>query len=182
MSYHEVVTDESTASVSVLFVCMGNICRSPTAEGVFKHLVQQAGLSDQVFVDSAGTHDYHVGSPPDRRSQAAAHRRGYDLSTLRARKFGPGDCREFDYVLVMDRGNYNRAVDSCGGASGNVRLLMEFAPNKREREVPDPYAGGAEGFERVLDLIEEACRGLLEDVKGRLGDTSEGRTRQGSNA
>lgn len=152
----------------MLFVCMGNICRSPTAEGVFKHLVQQAGLNEDVFVDSAGTHDYHVGSPPDRRSQAAAHRRGYDLSSLRARKFGPRDCEEFDYVLVMDRGNYNRAVDSCGGASGNVRLLMEFAPSKREREVPDPYAGGAEGFERVLDLIEEACRGLLEDVKGRL--------------
>src|SRR5690606_24799089 len=91
------------------------------------------------------------------RHSTTAHRRGYDLSALRARKFGPGDCREFDYVLVMDRGNYNRAVDSCGGASGNVRLLMEFAPRKREREVPDPYAGGAEGFERVLDLIEEAC-------------------------
>ncbi len=162
------MTDETKAGISVLFVCMGNICRSPTAEGVFKLMVQQAGLADRVFVDSAGTHDYHVGSPPDRRSQAAAHRRGYDLSALRARKFDREDCRTFDYVLVMDRGNYNRALQICGGSPENVRLLMEFASGRPEREVPDPYAGGVDGFEHVLDLIEEACRGLLVDVKGRL--------------
>lgn len=155
-------------SVSVLFVCMGNICRSPTAEGVFKRLVEEAGLDGQVFVDSAGTHDYHVGSPPDRRAQAAAARRGYDLSALRARKLGLEDVRRFDYVLVMDRGNLNRAHSIGGGFADNIRLLMDFAPHRREREVPDPYAGGPEGFEYVLDLIEDACRGLLEDVKRRL--------------
>lgn len=155
-------------SVSVLFVCMGNICRSPTAEGVFRRLVEEAGLDGKVFVDSAGTHDYHVGSPPDRRAQAAAARRGYDLSALRARKFGLEDVRRFDYVLVMDRGNLNRARSIGGGFADNIRLLMDFAPHRREREVPDPYAGGPEGFEYVLDLIEDACRGLLEDVKRRL--------------
>ena len=162
------VTESAPARVSVLFVCMGNICRSPTAEGVFRRLVEEAGLADRVLVDSAGTHDYHVGSPPDRRAQAAALRRGYDLSALRARQLGPADCRRFDYVLVMDRGNLNRTRSACGGLAPNVRLLMDFAPNRPEREVPDPYAGGPEGFERVLDLIEEACRGLLEDVKRRL--------------
>ncbi len=172
MAYDEVVTDETSARIAVLFVCMGNICRSPTAEGVFKHLIDQAGLGDKVFVDSAGTHDYHVGSPPDRRAQATAQRRGYDLSSLRARKFDREDCRAFDYVLVMDRGNYNRARQTCGGSAENVRLLMDFAPGRPEREVPDPYPGGAEGFEHVLDLIEEACRGLLEDVRGRLVEAS----------
>ena len=162
------VTEPAHRPVKVLFVCMGNICRSPTAEGVFKRLVEEAGLADHVLVDSAGTHDYHVGSPPDRRAQAAAARRGYDLSRLRARKFGLDDCRTFDYVLVMDRGNLNRARSICGGFAENVRLLMDFAPGRREREVPDPYTGGPEGFEYVLDLIEDACRGLLEDVRRRL--------------
>src|SRR5690554_6249441 len=133
---------ETRDHVSVLFVCMGNICRSPTAEGVFKRMVEDAGLSDRVFVDSAGTHDYHVGSPPDRRAQATAQARGYDLSALRARRFGPEDCRAFDYVLVMDHGNLNRARSICGGTPENVRLFMEFAPGRREREVPDPYVGG----------------------------------------
>ena len=168
MAYDGVVMGETKDRLAVLFVCMGNICRSPTAEGVFRRMVEEAGLSDRVRVDSAGTHDYHVGAPPDRRAQAAAERRGYDLSSLRARKVDVGDCRSFDYVLVMDRGNLNRARSICGGFAENVRLLMDFAPGRREREVPDPYVGGPEGFEYVLDLIEEACRGLLEDVKARL--------------
>jgi len=155
-------------TVSVLFVCMGNICRSPTAEGVFSRMVEEAGLAERVVVDSAGTHDYHVGEPPDGRAQAAAARRGYDLSPLRARKLGRDDCRRYDYVLVMDRGNLNRARTIFGGACPHVRLLMDFAPGRPEREVPDPYTGGPEGFEHVLDLIEEACRGLLEDVRARL--------------
>ena len=103
-----------------------------------------------------------------RAQQGNLTRRGYDLSPLRARQLGPADCRRFDYVLVMDRGNLNRTRSACGGLAPNVRLLMDFAPNRPEREVPDPYAGGPEGFEHVLDLIEEACRGLLEDVKRRL--------------
>jgi protein-tyrosine phosphatase len=169
----EVIVDacpEPTGALSVLFVCMGNICRSPTAEGVFRHLVGEAGLEHKVFVDSAGTHDYHVGSPPDARAQAAARKRGYDLSNLRGRQFGFDDCLRFDYVIAMDRGNYNRILSQCSaGAGGNVRLLMEFAPGRKEHEVPDPYGGGEQGFEYVLDLIEEASRGLLEDVVRRLG-------------
>ena len=172
-SMHEHAFAAST--VSVLFVCMGNICRSPTAEGVFRRKVREAGLEDRVIVDSAGTHGYHVGAPPDARSQETAARRGYDLSRLRARKFETEDCQRFDYVLAMDRGNYNRIVQTCRGAGGsardgsaNVRMFLEFAPYLREREVPDPYAGSDEGFEYVLDLIEAAADGLLEDVRQRL--------------
>lgn len=153
----------------ILFVCLGNICRSPTAEGVFRRMVGEVGLGHKVFVDSAGTHDYHVGSAPDSRAQAAARRRGYDLSNLRGRQFGFDDCLRFDYIIAMDRGNYNRILSQCNaGAGGNVRLLMEFAPERPEREVPDPYGGGEQGFEYVLDLIEEASRGLLADVTRRL--------------
>ena len=149
---------------------MGNICRSPTAEGVFRHMVEEAGLTEQVFVDSAGTHDYHVGAPPDRRAQAAAAKRGYDLSALRGRQFAFDDCLRFDYVIAMDRGNYNRIRRDCGGgATGNVHLFMEFAVDRREHEVPDPYTGGDDGFEYVLNLIEAASRGLLEEVRVRLG-------------
>lgn len=157
--------------VSVLFVCMGNICRSPTAEGVFRRFVEEAGLTEKVFVDSAGTHDYHVGAPPDRRAQAAAKRRGYDLSALRGRQFAFDDCLRFDYVIAMDRGNYNRILRQCGGgATGNVHLLMEFATDRREQEVPDPYSGGEAGFEYVLDLIEAGAKGLLEAVRSDLDD------------
>lgn len=168
----------ATDSVAVLFVCMGNICRSPTAEGVFRRKVHEAGLEGRVHIDSAGTHGYHVGAPPDRRSQGAAARRGYDLSPLRARQFHADDCHRFDYVLAMDRGNYNRIVQTCRGGRhahgfgrdghANVRLFLEFAPHMREREVPDPYAGSDEGFEYVLDLIEAAAEGLLQDVRQRL--------------
>lgn len=160
---------EPTGNLSVLFVCMGNICRSPTAEGVFRHMLDEAGLHHKVFVDSAGTHDYHVGSPPDARAQATARKRGYDLSNLRGRQFGFDDCLRFDYVIAMDRGNYNRILSMCNaGADANVRLFMDFALDRKEREVPDPYGGGEDGFEYVLDLIESASRGLLEDVVWRL--------------
>jgi len=159
--------------ISVLFVCMGNICRSPTAEGVFRHMVEQAGLAEKVLIDSAGTHDYHVGAPPDRRAQAAAGRRGYDLSALRGRQFAFDDCLRFDYVIAMDRGNYNRILRQCGGgATGNVHVFMEFAHDRPEQEIPDPYSGGDEGFEYVLNLIEAASKGLLDEVKMRL-DASE---------
>lgn len=165
---------DAREKLAVLFVCMGNICRSPTAEAVFRAKVEAAGLADRVEVDSAGTHAYHVGDPPDPRSVAAAATRGYDLSGLRGRQLSTCDAERFDHVLVMDRANLERTVRLFGGASpadgqrASVRLFLEFAPGVREVEVPDPYAGGPEGFERVLDLIEAAADGLLAEVRERL--------------
>jgi protein-tyrosine phosphatase len=156
--------------VKVLFVCLGNICRSPTAEGVFRHVVIRAGLEDKIEIDSAGTHAYHVGDPPDPRAQLAAKRRGIDLSRLRGRKAVRADIETFDYVLAMDRENHENLLAICPeGLESKVQLFMEFAPHRSEREVPDPYFGGASGFDRVLDMIEEAAAGLLEDIrKNRL--------------
>jgi protein-tyrosine phosphatase len=149
----------------VLFVCMGNICRSPTAEGVFRHLVEQQGLAAKIIIDSAGTHDYHIGNPPDARSQAAAARRGYDLSGLRARQVVPDDFAAFDYVLAMDKGNLDLLRQQCPEASrGKLKLFLAFAEHIEMREVPDPYYGGAQGFEQVLDLVEHAAQGLLRDI------------------
>ena len=149
----------------VLFVCMGNICRSPTAEGVFRHLVEQQGLAGQIIVDSAGTHDYHIGDAPDPRSQAAAARRGYDLSSLRARQIVRDDFSTFDYVLAMDEANLEllqqRCPDDC---RERLKLFLEFADDGVLREVPDPYYGGGQGFEEVLDLVEQAAHGLLRDI------------------
>lgn len=151
--------------VKVLFVCLGNICRSPTAEGVFRHLVQQEGLMEQVEIDSAGTHAYHIGKPPDARAQAAARQRGIDLSRLRGRQAQVEDIHRFDYVLAMDRENYENLIALCPpGLEHKIRLFMEFAPDEPE-EVPDPYFGGASGFDRVLDMIDAAARGLLEDIR-----------------
>ena len=152
--------------VSVLFVCLGNICRSPSAEAVFRQLVEEAGLSDRVRIDSAGTGNWHVGQSPDERATAAAKRRGYDLSTLSARQVSEEDCLEHDYVVVMDTNNYETVKRSCPTA--NVHRLLDFAPDQKVRDVPDPYYGGEDGFDEVLDLIEEATRGLLADVKGKL--------------
>ena len=145
----------------MLFVCTGNICRSPTAEGVMRALLERAGLAGEV--DSAGTMGYHVGDPPDPRSQAAAAARGYDLSTLRGRVVSEDDLERFDHVWVMDRGHLNR-LRARFGDRPNVRLFLEAtAPEGvRAREVPDPYAGDAAGFERVLDLIEAGCRAAVE--------------------
>jgi protein-tyrosine phosphatase len=154
---------------SVLFVCTGNICRSPTADGVFRHLVREAGLEAKVRVDSAGTHDYHAGEPPDERAQLHALRRGYDLSALRARQVARGDFERFDLVLAMDRGHL-RALQRLAPPEHRhkLRLFMEFAATRRRDEVPDPYYGGAGGFEEVLDMVEDAARGLLEELRGRL--------------
>jgi protein-tyrosine phosphatase len=153
-------------STGVLFVCMGNICRSPTAEGVFRHLLEQQGMTEQVLTDSAGTHDYHIGAPPDLRAQAAAARRGYDLSMLRARQVTPADFERFDYVLAMDEANLGELLPLCPDASRDrLRLLLEFAEEVERRDVPDPYYGGEQGFEDVLDLVENATRGLLAHIK-----------------
>ena len=148
---------------------MGNICRSPTAEGVFRKLVADAGLEQSIFSDSAGTHAYHSGEDPDRRAQAAAERRGFSLQGIRARRVDAADFERFDYVIAMDEDNLSALRESSDPAyHGKLRLFMEFAEEHREREVPDPYYGGAAGFERVLDLVEDAARGLLGAVRKSL--------------
>jgi protein-tyrosine phosphatase len=154
---------------SVLMVCMGNICRSPTAEGVFRHLVREAGLERHVVIDSAGTHDYHVGAPPDHRSARHAAMRGYDLSELRARQVSRRDFERFDLICVMDWDNLEALQEQCPPQHGHkLRRLMEFAPPGLGEVVADPYYGGTDGFERVLDEVEAACRGLLDHVTQRL--------------
>jgi protein-tyrosine phosphatase len=163
----------STSSVSryrVLFVCMGNICRSPTAHGVFEAKVREAGLADRVEVDSAGTHSYHVGAPPDHRSQAHALKRGFDLSTQRARQLTPEDFETFDLVLVMDWENLVTAERLCPPARAKkLRRFAEFFQQHDSPVVPDPYQGGADGFEHVLDLVEDGSAGLLAHVRRELG-------------
>jgi protein-tyrosine phosphatase len=152
--------------VKVLFVCTGNICRSPTAEGVFRDLIMREGLNDRVQVDSAGTHGFHVGEPPDRRSQESAEKRGIDLSQLRARRTKASDFAKFDYVLAMDFTNIDALRSLAPRTSGKkLQLLMAFAPGDEIREVPDPYYGNGDGFERVLNMIEEASAGLLSDIR-----------------
>lgn len=147
---------------------MGNICRSPTAEGVFSALVRQHGLDERVLVDSAGTHAYHVGNPPDPRACAAALRRGVDLSTQRARRVADDDFDAFDYILVMDRENLELVVERCPvHRRERVTLFLSYAPHLGVDEVPDPYYGGMAGFERVLDMIEAAAEGLLNDIRRR---------------
>jgi low molecular weight protein-tyrosine phosphatase len=150
----------------ILFVCMGNICRSPTAEGVFRRALQQHARELQVEIDSAGTHEYHVGSAPDRRAIAAAARRGIDLSALRARHVSDADFEQFDLILAMDEENLQELRRRARSEyHQRIRLMMEFAPSALSRNVPDPYYGGLEGFEEVLDLLEEAAQGLLEHVR-----------------
>jgi len=156
--------------IRVLFVCLGNICRSPTAHGVFQSLVDQAGLTDKVFVDSAGTAAWHIGKSPDSRSMEHAQRRGYDLSSLRARQAIAEDFDQFDYVLAMDKENLAnlQAIYPSGGKTAPQLFLYEFSKRFDELEVPDPYYGGDAGFEHVLDLVEDACKGLLADIRKRL--------------
>jgi protein-tyrosine phosphatase len=152
--------------VNVLFVCMGNICRSPTAQGVFEQLVVTNELATVIQIDSAGTHAYHIGERPDQRAAEAASRRGIDLSKQKARRVSPEDFQRFDYVVAMDSGNYEDLASICPPEhESKLRLFMEFAPDIEVTEVPDPYYGGATGFERVLDLIELAATGLLADIR-----------------
>jgi protein-tyrosine phosphatase len=151
---------------AVLFCCTGNICRSPTAEGVFMQKVAAAKLSDRIRIDSAGTHDYHVGEAPDRRSLAAARARGYDLSKLRARRFERRDFERFDLVLAMDLGNREFLARLAAPAECHkLELMMDYARRYAEREVPDPYSGGPDGFEVVLEMLEDATQGLLETIR-----------------
>ncbi|MDD3609318.1 MAG: low molecular weight phosphotyrosine protein phosphatase [Halothiobacillaceae bacterium] len=157
---------ENSETVGILFVCMGNICRSPTAEGVFTHRAREAGLVDRLRIDSAGTHAYHIGNPPDPRSQEAALQRGIDLSCLRARKVEPVDIERFEYVLAMDADNFDILQRlSPPSLRERVRLFMDFAPDYGLKEVPDPYYGGPAGFERVLDMIEAASEGLITHLR-----------------
>ncbi len=153
----------------VLFVCTGNICRSPTAEGVFRHMVAEAGLGGGISVDSAGTHDYHVGEPPDPRSCAAAATRGYRIDDLRARKFSPRDFHHFDLVLAMDRGHHRFLTRVMPVTRAErLRLFLDFAPNLGVQDVPDPYYGGPEGFVQVLDLIEAGARAVLASLRHQV--------------
>ena len=152
--------------VNVVFVCLGNICRSPTAEGVFRAIVERHGLDRRIGVDSAGTGAYHTGEPPDQRAQAAARRRGFDLSAIRARKATAADFKRFDYVLAMDRENQAALSRLCPlGEEHRISLFLDYAPQLGQRDVPDPYYGGGNGFELVLDLIEAAAEGLLADIR-----------------
>ncbi|MEO6928504.1 MAG: low molecular weight protein-tyrosine-phosphatase [Casimicrobiaceae bacterium] len=159
-------------SQCVLFVCMGNICRSPTAEVVFRHVARRDGVLDQMTIDSAGIGDWHVGDPPDARSTAHARRRGYDLSVLRGRQVNSQDFERFGWILAMDRRNLrDLARLKPDGYRGNIGLLLDFAAHLGVREVPDPYYGAAEGFEGVLDLIEPACESLLMRVRAAATNT-----------
>jgi len=152
-----------TKRTRILFVCMGNICRSPTAEGVMHKFVQQADLQNQIHVDSAGTHDYYKGAPPDSRAQAAAYKRGYNLAALRARQLEQSDFETFDLLLAMDRNNLALLQSMCPILHRpKVRLLMNYSCNLRSSIIPDPYRHGARKFETVLDYIEDACTGLMK--------------------
>jgi low molecular weight protein-tyrosine phosphatase len=153
-------------TVRVLFVCMGNICRSPTAQGVFEKLVAETDLSGVVQIDSAGTHTYHVGESPDSRASMAAQRRGIDLSGKKARRVQETDFEAFDYVLAMDRSNFEDLAALCLPEHlSKLHLFLDFAPELGMRDVPDPYYGGDTGFERVLDMIEVASSGLLASIR-----------------
>jgi protein-tyrosine phosphatase len=151
---------------SVLFVCLGNICRSPTAEGVFRKLLAEAGMDGRVRVDSAGTAGYHEGAQPDARAMAAARARGYDLSGIRARRVVTQDFLTFDLILAMDEDNLaDLRSAQPSDARARLGLLLDYAPSRLDRSVPDPYYGGRNGFEQVLDLVSEACAGLLEELR-----------------
>jgi protein-tyrosine phosphatase len=156
--------------IKVLFVCMGNICRSPTADAVFRHHVKAAGVDHLIEVDSAGTHAYHIGNPPDERSQRTALKRGYKMDDLRARAVEPDDFEAFDYILAMDKENM-RLLQQRGPQHHHdkIRLFMQYGANyDGDTEVPDPYFGGHQGFELVLDMVEEASQGLLAHLRDHI--------------
>ena len=154
--------------VGVLFVCLGNICRSPTGEGVFQDLVERKDLGESITIDSAGTAAYHIGEPPDPRSQAAAQHRGIDISGQRARRVKVQDFQKFDYLLAMDADNHANLMRICpAGSEHKVHLILDFGEGTEGQDVPDPYYVGGDGFEVVLDLIENASNGLLKDIRNK---------------
>jgi protein-tyrosine phosphatase len=157
---------QKAGKINVLFVCMGNICRSPTADAVFKHQIKIAGLERLIYVDSAGTHAYHIGEPPDRRAQQAARKRGYNMQGLRARKVVQEDFSRFHYILAMDHYNLTELQQNCPPQhTDRIGLLMQYSNQWHNyQEIPDPYYGGSHGFERVLDLVENASQGLLKHI------------------
>ena len=163
--------------VSVLFVCLGNICRSPTAHAVFQSMVDAQGLTEQIFVDSAGTGDWHLGHAPDSRTSAQAAQRGYDMSDLRARLVEPEDFAQFDYIIAMDRENISNLTPMRPtDFSGKLELFLNYATRAEHRQhvvVPDPYYGGENGFELVLDLVEDAAAGLLGHIVALLEQSSQ---------
>ena len=155
--------------MKVLFVCMGNICRSPMAEGYFRHLLAQRAGHLDVTTDSAGTHGYHVGSAPDNRAQVATRRRGIDISELGARNVAESDFEHFDYIVAMDQDNLADLLKKADPIYHNrIHLFLDFSSSHAGGDVPDPYYGGAKGFERVLDLIEKAAEGLLKELEGTV--------------
>jgi len=154
---------------SVLFVCTGNICRSPTAEGVFRHLARERGVLERLRIDSAGMVDYHVGQPPDPRAVEHAARRGYDISDLRARQVSWSDYHQFDRILAMDRGHLRQLKASApAGSSARLNMFLDHSGSWRGLDVPDPYYGGSRGFEEVLDMVEDASARLLEEILAEL--------------
>lgn len=164
------MTAAPQGKIRVLFVCMGNICRSPLAEGVFRHLVKEASLGDRFEIDSAGTSSYHTGDPPDSRTTAVAKRRGITL-TGQSRQVEPADLQQFDYVLVMDGENHAavQRLTKAGAARAAIHRLREFDPDDDDLDVPDPYYGGPDGFENVHDTVERACRAFLDHVRAERG-------------
>ncbi len=161
---------EYMKKIKVMFTCMGNICRSPLAHGVFESMVVEAGLQQHIEVDSSGTHSYHVGNPPDPRSIEVAERHGVDLSLQRARQAVAADLQEFDYIMAMDSDNYQGLMSFADQGEGrNVSLFLEYASEVSRREVPDPYYGGARGFDDVYSLVEAASRGLLAHIRTTHG-------------
>ena len=155
--------------ISILFVCMGNICRSPTAEGFFRKVVSEAGLAERIHIESAGTHAFHSGAQPDHRARAAAARRGVMLNDIRARRIAEMDFETFDYIFAMDKDNLGELLERAPEVHRDkVKLFLDFAGTGRAAEVPDPYYGGASGFELVLDLVEQASQRLLQRIQPRL--------------
>lgn len=160
-------------TVRVLFVCMGNICRSPTAHAVFRQQVVEAGLSDQIEIDSAGTHGYHIGNPPDARATATARQRGIEMSDLSARQVAATDFTHFDYIVAMDNDNLRLLKASCRqGEQQRLSLMLDWTTGWGD-EVPDPYYGGDSGFEHVFDMLTDACGGLLAAISSRHGLTAQ---------
>lgn len=156
--------------INILFVCMGNICRSPSAEGFFANALSESKFKDQVSIDSAGTHGYHVGHSPDPRAVATAQNFDVDISGLRARRVSASDFDDYDLIIAMDRSNFeDLKASQPDGSKASLRMMMDFHPQAQPEDVPDPYYGAMDGFTYMCELLDAATRGLLKDVEGRLG-------------